>query len=175
MSHREAAAAVKSFIKQYRHLAEYAEALESVANLEDEQAAAKASTAAAKAESEKAAKALKDMQAKLKAVAEKHEDAAKMSAALANETIVRAKTEATLIVAKANAQAGDIVSKAEAKGAAARVALDQEVKNLQARLQGLNDEITVALNAKQSLENELNTLNGKIDGAKAKIAALLKE
>jgi chromosome segregation ATPase len=174
MSHREAAAAVKAYIKQFKQLAAYAEALEGVANLEDEAAAAKTAAVAAKSERDKLQAAVKVAQGKLAELNAKVEDSARISAGLAAETLSQAKAEATLILVKAKAQAEDIVAKAGEKGAAGKAALEADVAGLRSQLQSLRDQITDGLNQKQALEAEITALNGKIEGAKAKIAALLQ-
>lgn len=173
MSLNAAADAIRASIRQYKQLAEYADAIERIGSLEQAEKDAKAAADVARAELAGVQKSLSDAKDKLKAAKDMIEAEAAARAQLAAESIRRAQEEAVAIKERAKTDAEVILINATARGASDKALLDAKISEVSASLNRKNAELAEVAALRDDAQKELDRLNARIDDAKARIAAIL--
>lgn len=173
LNHLAAADAIRNAIRPYRALNEFADQLEALGSAEQARQVAERENAAAQEQLAKTRELVAAEEAKLAAAKATVEDEARVNAGLAAETIRRAQEEAVAIKDKAKTDAEQIINKATAKGVTEKAALDAKLSETQAKVLEANELWKKALDGLADAQNELATVTGQIEAAKAKLRELL--
>lgn len=173
MNFLQAAEAVKSAAKQYRHMMEVAEALEAIGSLEQ----ATAEKTAMLAKLDESIEVGRKMASTMMAEAKAQQDAANFNDATARDNVAK-------LIDAAQANAAEIAKKADEDAAAKLSAARVQADSLVAQAKIMVAQAQADINAKkyestqldgdvQAKRDELAALQVKIEAARAQIAKML--